>query len=142
MNQEKKYDVELIIKKCDTLESIKDLVNYIKQIKIFKGKRLSFLFPLYDILKKEFIIKTLEKALNNANNENKDPGDIFISLVKNSDLLNKELLDKIFYRNNKFKERNKIRKMNRKLNKQLIKSFEMLNIDDKNDKNKVEDYDI
>ena len=138
MNQEKKYDVELIIKKCDTLESIKDLVNYIKQIKIFKGKRLSFLFPLYDILKKEFIIKTLEKALNNANNENKDPGDIFISLVKNSDLLNKELLDKIFYRNNKFKERNKIRKMNRKLNKQLIKSFEMLNIGDKDDKNKVE----
>ena len=138
MNKEKKYDVELVIKKCDTLESIKDLVNYIKQIKIFKGKRLSFLFPLYDILKKEFIIKTLEKALNNANNENKDPGDIFISLVKNSDLLNKELLDIIFYRNNKFKERNKIRKMNRKLNKQLIKSFEMLNIGDKNDKNKVE----
>ena len=132
MNQEKKYDVELIIKKCDTLESIKDLVNYIKQIKIFKGKRLSFLFPLYDILKKEFIIKTLEKALNNANNENKDPGDIFISLVKNSDLLT------IFYRNNKFKEGNKIRKMNRRLNKQLIKSFEMLNIGDKDDKNKVE----
>ena len=131
MNQEKKYDVETIINKCDSFETKRDLINYIRQIQIFKGRRLSFLFPLYDALKKEFIIKTLEKALITANNENKNVGDIFINLVKKSDLMTEELHDKIFWRDKKNKEKYKMRK----LKKKLLKSLESLNLNDNNDNN-------
>ena len=133
MNQEKKYDIETIIEKCDSLETKKDLINYFRQIQIFKGRRLSFLFPLYDTLKKEFIVKTLEKALITANNENKNVGDIFISLVKKSDLMSQELYDKIFWRDKKNKERNKMRKIKR----QLLKSLENLNLNDTNCNNNL-----
>ena len=133
-NQEgKKYDIETIIDKCDSFETKKDLINYIRQTQIFRGRRLSFLFPLYDILKKEFIIKTLQKALIMANNEKQNPGDIFISLVKKSDLMNQELYDKIFWRDKKNKERNKMKRLKR----QLFKSFENLNLNDTKNKDDI-----
>ena len=133
-NQEgKKYDIEAIIEKCDSFETKKDLINYIRQTQIFRGRRLSFLFPLYDILKKEFIIKTLQKALITANNEKQNPGDIFISLVKKSDLMNQELYDKIFWRDKKNKERNKMKRLKR----QLLKSFENLNLNDTKNKDDI-----
>ena len=120
---EKPYNVDLIIKKCDSIENKSELINYISQI--LEEKKKDFLYQLYALTKKDFIIKTLEKTLNIMNsggmvklddNKNKRSiGGTFIYLVKTSDSINEDLIKKIFWRNNKKK------KMKRKFYKSLDK---------------------
>ena len=116
------YDVDIIIKKCDSIDDKKKFVEYVSEI--IKEKQKSFLYQLYSIMKKDFIVKTLEKTLRIMNEggikKNGDGGDgirsvggTFIHLVKNSDLISKETLKIIFWRNKKKKE------MKRKLCKAL-----------------------
>ena len=120
------YNVDVIIKKCDSIEDKKDLINYISEI--LQEKKKDILYQLYAIMKKEFMIKTLEKTLKIMNsggmNKIKDVqnkrsiGGTFYYLVKTSDLINDDLRKKIFWRNTK----------NKKMKKKLYKSFEKLDI--------------
>lgn len=139
MESKKLYDVEIIIKKCDNIENKKEFINYVAQI--IKEKNPSFLYQIYAVLKRDFIIKTLEKTLKIMNeggiskNEKseitngEDGGNIrsiggtFIYLVKTSELISKDMLKKIFWRNKKKKE----------IKKKLYKSFNKLNINIAND---------
>ena len=140
MESKKLYDIELIIKKCDSIENKKEFINYVSQI--LKENNNSFLYQIYAIKKKDFIVKTLEKTLKIMNdggiekNTNKTEsskhenekemrsiGGTFIYLVKTSDLISKDLLKKIFWRNKKKKD----------LKRKLLKSFNKLNIDYKDD---------
>ena len=140
MESKQIYDIELIIKKCDSIENKKEFINYVSQI--LKENNNSFLYQIYAIKKKDFIVKTLEKTLKIMNdggiekNTNKtEPskpenekemrsiGGTFIYLVKTSDLISKDLLKKIFWRNKKKKD----------LKRKLLKSFNKLNIDYKDD---------
>ena len=140
MESKQLYDIELIIKKCDSIENKKEFINYVSQI--LKENNNSFLYQIYAIKKKDFIVKTLEKTLKIMNdggiekNTNKTEsskheneknmrsiGGTFIHLVKTSDLMSKDLLKKIFWRNKKKKD----------LKRKLLKSFNKLNIDYKDD---------
>ena len=79
-------------------------------------------------MKKEFIIKTLEKTLNIMNSGGikkidddknmRSVGGTFMYLIKTSDLINEDIIKKIFWRNNKKK----------KMKKKLYKSFNKLDI--------------
>ena len=148
MENKQIYDIELIIKKCDNIEDKKEFINYISQI--LKEKNNSFLYQIYAIKKKDFIVKTLEKTLKimndggiekNANKtessksenekEMRSIGGTFIHLVKTSDLISKDLLKKIFWRNKKKKE----------LKRKLLKSFNKLSIDN-NDEDKEKEKNI
>ena len=137
------YDIDIIIKKCDSIEDKKEFINYISQI-LQEKQNNSFLYQLYAIMKKEFIIKTLEKTLkimneggilknninvDNAENDKKEKSDnlrtiggTFIYLVKTSDILTKDELKKIFWRNKKKKE----------MKRKLYKSLNNLNINNTN----------
>ena len=134
------YDIEFIIKKCESIENKKEFINYVSQI--LKEKNNSFLYQIYAIKKKDFIVKTLEKTLKimndggiekNANKtetsksenekEMRSIGGTFIHLVKTSDLISKDLLKKIFWRNKKKKE----------FKRKLLKSFNKLSIDNNDD---------
>ena len=140
MESKKLYDIELIIKKCDSIENKKEFINYVSQI--LKENNNSFLYQIYAIKKKDFIVKTLEKTLKIMNDggiekninktepskpenekEMRSIGGTFIYLVKTSDLISKDLLKKIFWRNKKKKD----------LKRKLLKSFNKLNIDYKDD---------
>ena len=120
------FDVDLIIKKCDSIEDKKDLINYISQV--LQEKRKDFLYQLYAIMKKDFMIKTLEKTLKIMKsggmnkiddvNAKRSTGGTFFYLVKKSDLINDDLRKKIFWKNNKKK----------KQKKELYKSFNKLDI--------------
>ena len=137
------YEVELIVQKCDSIEDKKEFIDYISQI-LQEKQNNSFLYQLYAIMKKEFIIKTLEKTLkimneggilknninvDNAENDKKEKSDnlrtiggTFIYLVKTSDILTKDELKKIFWRNKKKKE----------MKRKLYKSLNNLNINNTN----------
>ena len=143
MENKNLYDIDIIIKKCDSIEDKKEFINYISQI-LQEKQNNSFLYQLYAIMKKEFIIKTLEKTLkimneggilknninvDNAENDKKEKSDnlrtiggTFIYLVKTSDILTKDELKKIFWRNKKKKE----------MKKKLYKSLNNLNINNTN----------
>lgn len=124
--KENKYNIEIIIKKCDSIEDKTQFINYISDI--LQEKKKDFLYRIYALMKKDFIIKTLEKTLNIMNsgginkidNENntRSIGGTFMYLVKTSDLVDKDLIKKIFWRNNKKK----------KMKKKLCKSFNKLDI--------------
>ena len=148
MESKQLYDIELIIKKCDSIENKKEFINYVSQI--LKENNNSFLYQIYAIKKKDFIVKTLEKTLKIMNdggiekNTNKTEsskheneknmrsiGGTFIHLVKTSDLITKDLLKKIFWRNKKKKE----------LKRKLLKSFNKLSIDNDKEKEKEKDLD-
>ena len=145
MESKKIFDIDTIIKKCDSIEDKNVFINYFSQI--LKEKQKSFLYQLYAIMKKDFMIKTLEKTLkimnegglpkNNKNeekvpqkNENSDNlrtvGGTFIHLVKTSDLVSKDALKWIFWRNKKKKE----------MKRKLYKSLYNLNINNNNNKTK------
>ena len=143
MENKQQYDIELIVKKCDSIENKKEFINYVSQI--LKENNNSFLYQIYAIKKKDFIVKTLEKTLkimndggiekNTNKTESSKPenekemrsiGGTFIHLVKTSDLISKDLLKKIFWRNKKKKE----------LKRKLLKSFNKLSIDNDKDKEK------
>ena len=121
-----KYNVEVIIKKCDSIEDKTQLINYLSEI--LQEKKKDILYRLYALMKKDFIIKTLEKTLNimnsggmikKDNDKNiRSIGGTFIYLIKTSDLMNDDLIKKIFWRNKKKK----------KLKKKLYKSFNKFNI--------------
>ena len=121
-----KYNVNIIIKKCESLEDKTQFINYISEI--LKEKEKDILYRLFALAKKDFIIKTLEKTLNimNSGGMNKKDNDknirsiggTFIYLIKTSDLMNDDLIKKIFWRNKKKK----------KLKKKLYKSFNKFNI--------------
>ena len=121
-----KYNVNIIIKKCESLEDKTQFINYISEI--LKEKEKDILYRLFALTKKDFIIKTLEKTLNimNSGGMNKKDNDknirsiggTFIYLIKTSDLMNDDLIKKIFWRNKKKK----------KLKKKLYKSFNKFNI--------------
>ena len=149
MESKQLYDIELIIKKCDSIENKKEFINYVSQI--LKENNNSFLYQIYAIKKKDFIVKTLEKTLKIMNdggiekNTNKTEsskhenekemrsiGGTFIHLVKTSDLMSKDLLKKIFWRNKKKKE----------LKRKLLKSFNKLSIDNDKDKDKEKEKDL
>ena len=121
-----KYNVNIIIKKCESLEDKTQFINYISEI--LKEKEKDILYRLFALTKKDFIIKTLEKTLNimnsggmikKDNDKNiRSIGGTFIYLIKTSDLMNDDLIKKIFWRNKKKK----------KLKKKLYKSFNKFNI--------------
>ena len=121
-----KYNVEVIIKKCENIEDKTQFINYISEI--LKEKEKDILYRLFALTKKDFIIKTLEKTLNimNSGGMNKKDNDknirsiggTFIYLIKTSDLMNDDLIKKIFWRNKKKK----------KLKKKLYKSFNKFSI--------------
>lgn len=121
-----KYNVEVIIKKCDSIEDKTQLINYLSEI--LQEKKKDILYRLYALMKKDFIIKTLEKTLNIMNSGGikkidddknmRSVGGTFMYLIKTSDVINEDLLKKIFWRNNKKK----------KMKKKLYKSFNKLGI--------------
>ena len=121
-----KYNVEVIIKICENIEDKTQFINYISEI--LKEKEKDILYRLFALTKKDFIIKTLEKTLNimnsggmikKDNDKNiRSIGGTFIYLIKTSDLMNDDLIKKIFWRNKKKK----------KLKKKLYKSFNKFNI--------------
>ena len=120
------YNVEVIIEKCDSIEDKTQFINYISEI--LQEKKKDFLYQLYSFTKKDFIIKTLEKTLTIMNSGGikkidddkgiRSIGGTFYYLVKKSDLMNEELIKKIFWRNNKKK----------KMKKKLYKAFNKLDI--------------
>ena len=145
MENKNLYDIDIIIKKCDSIEDKKEFIKYITQI-LQEKQNNSFLYQLYSIKKREFIIKTLEKTLkimneggilknnisedNSENNKNEKKENLrsvcgtFIHLVKTSDLLSKDELKIIFWRNNKKK----------KMKRKLYKSLNNLNLNNTNNK--------
>ena len=143
MENKTKFEIEIIIKKCDSIEDKKEFINYVSQI--LNENQKSFLYQLYSIKKKDFIIKMLEKTLkimneggifkNNINEEDKldtskscndnkirTIGGTFIHLLKKSDILTKDEKKKIFWRNKKKKE----------MKRKLYKSLNNLNLNIKN----------
>ena len=128
-----KYNVEVIIKKCDSIEDKTQLINYLSEI--LQEKKKDILYRLYALMKKDFIIKTLEKTLNIMNSGGikkidddknmRSVGGTFMYLIKTSDVINEDLLKKIFWRNNKKK----------KMKKKLYKSFNKLGIKDEKSEN-------
>ena len=128
-----KYNVEVIIKKCDSIEDKTQLINYLSEI--LQEKKKDILYRLYALMKKDFIIKTLEKTLNIMNSGGikkidddknmRSIGGTFMYLIKTSDVINEDLLKKIFWRNNKKK----------KMKKKLYKSFNKLGIKEEKSEN-------
>ena len=128
-----KYNVEVIIKKCDSIEDKTQLINYLSEI--LQEKKKDILYRLYALMKKDFIIKTLEKTLHIMNSGGikkidddknmRSVGGTFMYLIKTSDVINEDLLKKIFWRNNKKK----------KMKKKLYKSFNKLDIKEEKSEN-------
>ena len=128
-----KYNVEVIIKKCDSIEDKTQLINYLSEI--LQEKKKDILYRLYALMKKDFIIKTLEKTLNIMNSGGikkidddknmRSVGGTFMYLIKTSDVINEDLLKKIFWSNNKKK----------KMKKKLYKSFNKLGIKEEKSEN-------
>ena len=128
-----KYNVEVIIKKCDSIEDKTQLINYLSEI--LQEKKKDILYRLYALMKKDFIINTLEKTLNIMNSGGikkidddknmRSVGGTFMYLIKTSDVINEDLLKKIFWRNNKKK----------KMKKKLYKSFNKLDIKEEKSEN-------
>ena len=128
-----KYNVEAIIKKCDSIEDKTQLINYLSEI--LQEKKKDILYRLYALMKKDFIINTLEKTLNIMNSGGikkidddknmRSVGGTFMYLIKTSDVINEDLLKKIFWRNNKKK----------KMKKKLYKSFNKLGIKEEKSEN-------
>ena len=128
-----KYNVEVIIKKCDSIEDKAQLINYLSEI--LQEKKKDILYRLYALMKKDFIIKTLEKTLNIINSGGikkldddknmRSVGGTFMYLIKTSDVINEDLLKKIFWRNNKKK----------KMKKKLYKSFNKMDIKEEKSEN-------
>ena len=129
MESQKLYDTESILTKCEGLEEKNEFIKYVSEV-INEKSNYVFLYRLYKLFKKEFIISILKKTLdtmndgglakNNITNEevNRTIGGTFIYYVKKSDLVSKDLIKNIFWRN----------KQKKKMNKKLNKQFNKLNI--------------
>ena len=129
------YEVEVIVKKCDNIEDKVQFIDYLSNI--LQEKKKDILYRLYAHTKKDFLIKILENTLTIMNsgglnkiddNQNKRSiGGTFYYLVKKSELLNQDLIKKIFWQNNKKK----------KMIRKLYKSFNELNISNEKEKNNL-----
>ena len=141
-NQKISYDIDEIIIKCKEKDGI-ELINFI--CAIMKEKKRNLLESLYKELGKEYLISTLEKALNIENNgglnkekskyqkkednkeqddnknnicvnEKKSTGGIFFSLIK-KDPEAKKILNKVSRKDYKeAKQRKKLYKLMDNLN--------------------------
>ena len=132
-NQKISYNIDEIIIKCKEKDGI-ELINFI--CAIMKEKKRNLLESLYKELGKEYLISTLEKALNIENkyqkiednkeqddnknnicvNEKKSTGGIFFSLIK-KDPEAKKILNKVSRKDYKeAKQRKKLYKLMDNLN--------------------------
>lgn len=132
LNGEYIYNVEKILSECEA--KYKDKNSFIEYLsKILNEKQKDLLLRLYSIADKQFILSILEKTLKiineggilkkdvNSQTELKENvrtvSGTFLYLIKQSDVLSKKDIKRIFWRNNaKKKEKKKFTNKFDKLN--------------------------
>ena len=132
LNGEYIYNVEKILSECEA--KYKDKNSFIEYLsKILNEKQKDLLIRLYSIADKQFILSILEKTLKVINEGGIPKKDVnsqtdlkenvrtvsgtFLYLIKQSDVLSKKDIKRIFWRNNaKKKEKKKFTNKFDKLN--------------------------
>ena len=132
LNGEYIYNVEKILSECEA--KYKDKNSFIEYLsKILNEKQKDLLIRLYSIADKQFILSILEKTLKVINEGGIPKKDVnsqtelkknvrtvsgtFLYLIKQSDVLSKKDIKRIFWRNNaKKKEKKKFTHKFDKLN--------------------------
>lgn len=132
LNGEYIYNVEKILSECEA--KYKDKNSFIEYLsKILNEKQKDLLLRLYSIADKQFILSILEKTLKVINEGGIPKKDVnsqtelkenvrtvsgtFLYLIKQSDVLSKKDIKRIFWRNNaKKKEKKKFTNKFDKLN--------------------------
>ena len=130
LNGEYIYNVEKILVECEAKYNDKNsFIEYLS--KLLNEKQKDLLLRLYSIAEKQFILSILEKTLkvineggitkNNVNSQTDSKENVrtvsgtFLYLIKQSDVLSKKDIKRIFWRNNAKKKEKK--KFNNKFNK-------------------------
>ena len=130
LNGEYIYNVEKILVECEAKYNDKNsFIEYLS--KILNEKQKDLLLRLYSIAEKQFILSILEKTLkvineggitkNNVNSQTDSKENVrtvsgtFLYLIKQSDVLSKKDIKRIFWRNNAKKKEKK--KFNNKFDK-------------------------
>ena len=130
LNGEYIYNVEKILVECEAKYNNKNsFIEYLS--KLLNEKQKDLLLRLYSIAEKQFIFSILEKTLkvineggitkNNVNSQTDSKENVrtvsgtFLYLIKQSDVLSKKDIKRIFWRNNAKKKEKK--KFNNKFDK-------------------------
>lgn len=130
LNGEYIYNVEKILVECEAKYNDKNsFIEYLS--KLLNEKQKDLLLRLYSIAEKQFILSILEKTLkvineggitkNNVNSQTDSKENVrtvsgtFLYLIKQSDVLSKKDIKRIFWRNNAKKKEKK--KFNNKFDK-------------------------
>ena len=130
LNGEYIYNVEKILVECEAkYNDKKSFIEYLS--KLLNEKQKDLLLRLYSIVEKQFILSILEKTLkvineggitkNNVNSQTDSKENVrtvsgtFLYLIKQSDVLSKKDIKRIFWRNNAKKKEKK--KFNNKFDK-------------------------
>ena len=130
LNGEYIYNVEKILVECEAKYNNKNsFIEYLS--KLLNEKQKDLLLRLYSIAEKQFILSILEKTLkvineggitkNNVNSQTDSKENVrtvsgtFLYLIKQSDVLSKKDIKRIFWRNNAKKKEKK--KFNNKFDK-------------------------
>ena len=130
LNGEYIYNVEKILVECEAKYNDKNsFIEYLS--KLLNEKQKDLLLRLYSIVEKQFILSILEKTLkvineggitkNNVNSQTDSKENVrtvsgtFLYLIKQSDVLSKKDIKRIFWRNNAKKKEKK--KFNNKFDK-------------------------
>ena len=130
LNGEYIYNVEKILVECEAKYNDKNsFIEYLS--KLLNEKQKDLLLRLYSIAEKQFIFSILEKTLkvineggitkNNVNSQTDSKENVrtvsgtFLYLIKQSDVLSKKDIKRIFWRNNAKKKEKK--KFNNKFDK-------------------------
>ena len=130
LNGEYIYNVEKILVECEAkYNDKKSFIEYLS--KLLNEKQKDLLLRLYSIAEKQFILSILEKTLkvineggitkNNVNSQTDSKENVrtvsgtFLYLIKQSDVLSKKDIKRIFWRNNAKKKEKK--KFNNKFDK-------------------------
>ena len=130
LNGEYIYNVEKILVECEAKYNDKNsFIEYLS--KLLNEKQKDLLLRLYSIAEKQFILSILEKTLkvineggitkNNVNSQTDSKENVrtvsgtFLYLIKQSDVLSKIDIKRIFWRNNAKKKEKK--KFNNKFDK-------------------------
>ena len=130
LNGEYIYNVEKILVECEAKYNDKNLfIEYLS--KLLNEKQKDLLLRLYSIAEKQLILSILEKTLkvineggitkNNVNSQTDSKENVrtvsgtFLYLIKQSDVLSKKDIKRIFWRNNAKKKEKK--KFNNKFDK-------------------------
>lgn len=130
LNGEYIYNVEKILVECEAKYNDKNsFIEYLS--KLLNEKQKDLLLRLYSIAEKHFILSILEKTLkvineggitkNNVNSQTDSKENVrtvsgtFLYLIKQSDVLSKKDIKRIFWRNNAKKKEKK--KFNNKFDK-------------------------